>query len=83
MGKVSKKKFTQLARLFSGRTKKNFKQLDESTSRDPYVYEDLNDSLHNKGGGSSSSGSGGGGNGGGGGSGSCREDKSKRPNLKF
>lgn len=55
MGKVSKKKFTQLARLFSGRTKKNFKQLDDSTSRDPYMYEDLNDSLRhvNSAGGSS------------------------------
>lgn len=54
MGKVSKKKFTQIARLFSGR-KKNFKQLDESTSRDPYLYEDLNDSLRhvNSAGGSS------------------------------
>mgnify|MGYP007002759848 CR=1 FL=1 len=45
MGKVSKKKFTQLARLFSGRTKKSFKQLDETASRNPYLYEDLNDSL--------------------------------------
>lgn len=51
MGKVSKRKFTQLARLFSGRMKKNFKQLDESTSRDPYFYEDLNDSIYHEGGG--------------------------------
>lgn len=28
MGKLSKKKFTQIARLFSGRMRKNFKQLD-------------------------------------------------------
>lgn len=46
MGKVSKRKFTQLARLFSGRVRKNFKHLDESTSRDPYYYEGLNDNHY-------------------------------------
>ena len=44
MGKVSKRKFTQLARLFSGRNKRNFKQLDESSSKD-YYYDDLNDTT--------------------------------------
>lgn len=51
MGKVSKRKFIQLARLFSGRTKRNFKQLDESTSRDPYFSDDLNDGFYVEGGG--------------------------------
>uniref|UniRef100_A0A6P6XRR6 CUE domain-containing protein 1-like n=1 Tax=Dermatophagoides pteronyssinus TaxID=6956 RepID=A0A6P6XRR6_DERPT len=56
MGKLSKKKFTQIARLFSGRMRKNFKQLDNGggagagggtlstgTNREnQYFYQDLN-----------------------------------------
>ncbi|KAH9423462.1 Cuedc1p [Dermatophagoides pteronyssinus] len=55
MGKLSKKKFTQIARLFSGRMRKNFKQLDNGGSggsggtistgtnrENQYFYQDLN-----------------------------------------
>lgn len=49
MGKVSKKKFSQLARLFSGRTKKNFRHLNDSNTRNPYLYEDLNDNIYEEG----------------------------------
>lgn len=37
MGKMSKRKFTQLARLFSGR-KKNFKQLEDSKDHHHYHH---------------------------------------------
>lgn len=49
MGKMSKKKFSQIARLFSGRTKKNFRHLNDSNTRNPYLYEDLNDNNYEEG----------------------------------
>lgn len=42
MGKVSKKKFNQIAKIFSKGMRKNFKQFDSSANaNDKYFYQDL------------------------------------------